>query len=367
VLAAAAIDAALAASALEEYDAAAPGSGPDSSRHTDSAEESEDSDAHMRAGLRLGLPDGATDSDDESCLTSVPSSSDEADDECSRGGRGEGGEREHVHRRLFVEDGKGGTLIGREGRAGGVGEGKEGRIASGSPCSVVEHNNKLTAHLTATSKLRSVAVDEQPPNEQQWLRFITYNSRGERYMLERVVVKLSGVNLKARTSTCGYVYPHHLHDAAAAANLMGGTPGEVDQAVKTGDTDGLEGMGVKGAAADMVVETAETLGEVQSTPLCMSAFGGNLEAVLEMIKGGTDINQELVDGETPLSMAILGGRADITELLVAHGADVNQKVRLEDGDTKQRCPAGFGVCLFFERCCLLSIIDVTMLRCTVCV
>ena len=395
-LAAAATDAALAAAALEEYDAAAPGSGPDSSRHTDSAEESEDSDAHMRAGLSLGLPDGATDSDDESCLTSVPSSSDEAEaDECGRGGRGgegRGGEMgAHVHRRLFVEGGEGGTLTGREGRAGGGCEGKEGRIASGSPCSVVEQrNNKLTAHLSGTtSKLSSAAVDEQPPNKQQWLRFITYNSRGERYMLERVVVEFAGVNLTARTSTRGYP---HSHDAAADADSMGGTqrqPDEADQAVKTGDADGVEGMGIKGTAEGgardvgdagdaggvatgageaagpvddgaslsvastggagpaEVVETAETLGEVQSTPLCVSAFGGNVEAVLEMIKSGTDINQELVDGETPLSMAILGGRADITELLVAHGADVNQKVRLEDGDTEQRCPAGFGVWCFF--------------------
>ena len=60
------------------------------------------------------------------------------------------------------------------------------------------------------------------------------------------------------------------------------------------------------------------------TPVCYAAQEGNTHIVMELIKGGADVNQATSEGFTPLYIAAYRGHEGIVALLIQAGADVRK-------------------------------------------
>jgi len=56
-----------------------------------------------------------------------------------------------------------------------------------------------------------------------------------------------------------------------------------------------------------------------------AAATGNIEAVMQQLDAGTDVNAKDKNGWIPLHDAVYFGRKEIAEILIANGADVNAK------------------------------------------
>jgi CubicO group peptidase (beta-lactamase class C family) len=68
-----------------------------------------------------------------------------------------------------------------------------------------------------------------------------------------------------------------------------------------------------------------------SVSIHMAAFQGNIEAIREHIKAGSDLNEKDAYGSTPLIIAITFGKTDVAKALIEAGADLNLKSN--DGST----------------------------------
>ena len=55
----------------------------------------------------------------------------------------------------------------------------------------------------------------------------------------------------------------------------------------------------------------------------ISAIEGNIEAVIQHLADGDDVNSRDVDGRTPLHIATFNNYENLSELLITKGADVN--------------------------------------------
>ena len=55
----------------------------------------------------------------------------------------------------------------------------------------------------------------------------------------------------------------------------------------------------------------------------ISAIEGNIEAVIQHLADGDDVNSRDVDGRTPLHIATFNNYEKLSELLITKGADVN--------------------------------------------
>ena len=66
-------------------------------------------------------------------------------------------------------------------------------------------------------------------------------------------------------------------------------------------------------------------------PIHYAAIKGNIEAIMQHLVAGTDVNAKSEGGSTPLGFAAFYGYYEIVEVLIAAGADVNAKN--DDGKT----------------------------------
>ena len=72
--------------------------------------------------------------------------------------------------------------------------------------------------------------------------------------------------------------------------------------------------------------TSQTAPKSLSLSLHAAAFQGNLEAIHQHIKAGSDLNEkDPVGGGSPLSTAITFGKTEVARALIEAGADVNYK------------------------------------------
>ncbi|KAF5242673.1 hypothetical protein FANTH_8582 [Fusarium anthophilum] len=60
------------------------------------------------------------------------------------------------------------------------------------------------------------------------------------------------------------------------------------------------------------------------TPLCYAARSGNEDAVKLLIRHGSNVNVETLDGQTPLTIATTHGHEKIAQILIDKGANVDQ-------------------------------------------
>ena len=62
---------------------------------------------------------------------------------------------------------------------------------------------------------------------------------------------------------------------------------------------------------------------VVKSPIHIAAIEGNIEAVIQHLDDGADVDARDVDGRTPLHIATFNNYKEMAELLIAKGADVN--------------------------------------------
>lgn len=88
----------------------------------------------------------------------------------------------------------------------------------------------------------------------------------------------------------------------------------------------------------------ETVKDEKITPPAMdlhaAAYMGNIKALEQHIKAGTDLNAKDAYGSTPLNVAILFGKTEAANLLMNAGADLN--LQNADGSTPLHTAAFFG-------------------------
>jgi len=73
-----------------------------------------------------------------------------------------------------------------------------------------------------------------------------------------------------------------------------------------------------------------------------AAYGGDIEAVKEVLAAGADVNTKDRVGRTPLHSAAGEGHKEVVKLLIAEGADVNAKLDGDGGATPLHSAAGEG-------------------------
>lgn len=83
----------------------------------------------------------------------------------------------------------------------------------------------------------------------------------------------------------------------------------------------------------------ETKVKAPSVDIHGAAFFGNLEAVKQHIKAGTDLNQKDPYGSTPLAIAATFGKTEIAKVLIDGGADLN--IKNNEGSTPLHIAALF--------------------------
>ncbi len=83
----------------------------------------------------------------------------------------------------------------------------------------------------------------------------------------------------------------------------------------------------------------ETTTEKPSVDIHTAAFMGNLKAIQEHIKAGTDLNKKDQYGSTPLVITATFGKAEAAEALIIGGADLH--IRSNDGATPLHIAAFF--------------------------
>ncbi len=76
-----------------------------------------------------------------------------------------------------------------------------------------------------------------------------------------------------------------------------------------------------------------------ATDIHTAVFMGNINAVMQHIKAGSDLNKRDAYGSTPLNVAITFGKTDIAVLLIEGGADIN--ATNADGSTPLHTAAFF--------------------------
>ncbi len=133
-----------------------------------------------------------------------------------------------------------------------------------------------------------------------------------------------GANLNATD----YIGTRPLHMAAYmksdVAELLIANGADVNAKDNVGETP-LDSaiLGKRTTSADLLRKHGGKSGAEDSVHVAASVE--NIEAVIQHLAAGTDVNAKNYDGDTPLHIAARRGYKEIAELLIAKGANVNAK------------------------------------------